>query len=96
MDNIKLAENKLQELINQYNLNEILTIDAVKDWIWREEGDDAFNGFNEKILDHFKDVRDIDEFNRILQIFNEAWNYFPHKCLNGKSPMQTTTESRNK
>ncbi len=94
MDNVELIEKKLQELINQNNLGGILTVEMIKDLIWHEEDDKAFNGFVQKTLGYFNDIKDIDELNRILQIFNDAWNYFPHKCLDGKSPMQAVGESK--
>jgi len=94
MDNVKSVENKLQELINQNNLGGILTVEMIKDLVWQEEDDKAFNGFIQKTLGYFNDIKDIDELNRILQIFNGAWNYFPHKCLDGKSPMQVVGESK--
>jgi len=95
MENVKSVENKLQKLIDQYKLGEVLTIGMIKDLIWCEEGDKAFNDFIEEAFGHFKDVKDINELNRILQVFNDAWNYFPHKSLNGKSPMQVVEESKN-
>jgi hypothetical protein len=88
VESIESVENKLQELINQYNLGSVLTVDVVKDLVWREEGDKAFNDFIEEAFGYFKDIKDVNELNRILQTFNDAWNYFPHKSLNGKSPMQ--------
>jgi len=95
MKNAESVENKLQELINQYNLGEVLTIDMIKDLVWREEGDKAFNSFIEKASNHFNNIKDVNELNRVLQVFNDTWNYFPHKCLNGKSPMQAVEESKN-
>lgn len=95
MESIKSVENKLQELINQYNLGKVLTVDVVKDLIWDEEGDEAFDNFIQRAFGYFKNVKDINELNSILQVFNDAWNYFPHKSLNGKSPMQVVAESKN-
>ncbi len=28
------------------------------------------------------------DLNEVLQITNDAWNYFSHKTLNGKSPFE--------
>lgn len=91
MESVVHVENKLKELISQYNLEKVLTVGAVKDLIWEEEGDEAFDGFIQKTFSYFKDVK---ELNSVLQVFNDAWNYFPHKCLNGKSPMQVTEEGK--
>jgi uncharacterized protein with von Willebrand factor type A (vWA) domain len=95
MESTESVENKLQELINQYNLGKVLTVDVVKDLVWDEEGDEAFDNFIQRTFGYFKGVKDINELNSILQVFNDAWNYFPHKSLNGKSPMQIVEESKN-
>ena len=92
--NTESVENKLQELIDRNNLGKILTIDTVKDLVWHEEGDKAFNEFTERVLGYFNNIRDVDELNGILQVFNDAWNYFPHKCLNGQSPAQVVGEDK--
>ena len=88
MENAESVTNKLQELIKQYDLEEILTIDMIKDLIWHEEGDKAFHDFIAEAFGYFKDIKDTNELNRVLQVFNDAWNYFPHKSLDGLCPME--------
>lgn len=51
-----------------------------------------------EIVEVFNKGQNIDELNQILGAVNDAWNYFPHKCLNGLCPMEKILEyqSRNK
>ncbi|MBI2450658.1 MAG: hypothetical protein HYV47_03965 [Candidatus Nealsonbacteria bacterium] len=94
MENIEAVKNKLQKLINQYNLDGTTIIDRVEDLVWNEEGDKAFSNFIQEAFKNFEDVKDIEELNRIMQVFNDAWNYLPHKCLNGKSPAEFLRDSK--
>lgn len=43
--------------------------------------------YQDKWMKYFVQVKSMDELNRVLQIFTNAWNYFPHKSLGGKSPV---------
>jgi len=88
---VELVEKNLQELLNEYGLSRKLTLEMIRDWTWNDEGEsamDASNRFQKKWFKYFSDIKDIDEFNRILQVFVDAWNYFPHKSLEGRSPDQ--------
>ena len=40
------------------------------------------------VAKYFPRVKKIEELSRIVKIFTDAWNYFPHKALQGKSPQQ--------
>ena len=85
-------EDKLKELISKNNLGEILTLDMIKDLIWREDGDKAFSEFTKKVISYFKNIKGINELNNIMQAFSDAWNYFPHKSLGGLSPTEKILE----
>ena len=88
---IESVENNLKNLLQKYRLDKKLTIEIIKDWISNDEGDgamDASNRFQKKWHKYFAKISDLDEFNHILQTFNDVWNYFPHKSLGGKSPDQ--------
>lgn len=54
---------------------------------------EAVNRFNKKCLRLFPEPADLDEANRILHVFMDAWNYFPHKALGGKSPNDRVQEA---
>ena len=79
--NPKQAENNLEQLIQNYKLSKKLSVAAVKDWALNDEGVsamDASNQFMKKWFKYFASIDDPDEFNCILQTFQDAWNYFPH------------------
>jgi tetratricopeptide (TPR) repeat protein len=59
-------------------------VEHVKDVIWHEKGSDDLT----KIISMFDRGGDISEIENILEIANDAWNYFPHKSLGGLSPME--------
>ena len=68
----------------------------VKKWVYEESGDPlgASHKFQDKFFEYFdKTGADINE---ILQIATDAWNYFPHKTLGGKSPEQIIKEYQKK
>jgi len=95
-------EQKLQKLIKDYNLEGKLTVEMIKNWIWQENGEtamEASNKFQKKVFNYFNNfnnLKSIDKLNEVLQIFNDAWNYFPHKSLGGKSPSQKVKEELKK
>jgi hypothetical protein len=54
--NKKSVEEKLQKLIDQYNLGEVLSVEKVKDRIFNDYGDsaiDASNRFQKKFFQLF-------------------------------------------
>jgi len=57
------------------------TFEDVKDAIYNETERDDMT----KIIAMF-DTGVGDELSNILDIVTDAWNYFPHKALGGKSP----------
>lgn len=89
----------MKKLLDNYGLSKKLTLEMIKNWIWNDEGDsamDAHNRFQQKWFKYFAKVKDTDELNKILQVFVDAWNYFPHKFLKGKSPDQVWQEELKK
>ena len=57
------------------------TFEDVKDAIYNETETDDMT----KIIVMF-DTGEADELSNILDVVTDAWNYFPHKALGGKSP----------
>ncbi|MBU4299498.1 hypothetical protein KJ636_05665 [Patescibacteria group bacterium] len=95
----KLVEERIQKLIDKYKLGEVLSIEKIKDWILNDYGEsamDASNIFQKKFFSYFKNVKDINEINGILQVATAAWNFYPHKSLSGKSPQQMVKEALKK
>jgi len=95
MKNAKIVEKNLSRLLKKYKLSEKLSLEMIKDWILNNEGEsamDASNRFQKKWYKYFARVKDIDEMNNVLRHFADAWNYFPHQSLGGKSPSQVMAE----
>lgn len=93
MQNLKSpqqVEKELRELIYKYELENRLTVEAVKDWVWNEQGAplEAVHEFQDKFINFFPEMENINELNDILSVAMDAWNYFPHKTLNGKAPFE--------
>lgn len=84
------VEKELQELIYKYELENRLTVEKIKDLVWSEQGSpmQAAHEFQEKFINFFPAVDDLDKSNGIIQVAMDAWNYFPHKILNGQSPSE--------
>lgn len=74
--------NLLKETKNDFDL------DYIKDIIYDEEDTDDLM----KAFAVFDKGGDISEMNNILELVNDAWNYFPHKCLNGLCPIEKILE----
>jgi len=85
---IAQVEKKLQSMIKKYGLEKKITVEKIKKWIYSSgtNARDASNTFLAKCLQVFPEFDDIDKMNGMLQVLSDAWNYFPHKSLGGKSP----------
>lgn len=91
MDSQETIKKELDELIEKYNLADKFTVDDVIDWIANEDEPDTMKAnreYQDKWMKYFVQAESVDKLNRVLQIFTNAWNYFPHKSLGGKSPVQ--------
>ena len=60
-------------------------LDDIRQIIYDEEDQDDLM----KIVAMFDRGGDASELENILELINDAWNYFPHKALNGLSPAET-------
>jgi len=60
------------------------TLDDVKDVIYNEESQNDLM----KVISMFDTGKIPDELENILELTNDAWNYFPHKTLKGLSPAE--------
>lgn len=63
-------------------------IEDIKDIIYNETGQESIR----KIIDNFDNGHNIEDLNKILNIISSAWNYWPHKSLNGLSPAEKSLE----
>ncbi len=60
------------------------SLEHIKDAIFNEEDTDDMM----KIVAMFDRGGDASELENILDLVSDAWNYFPHKILNGLSPAE--------
>ena len=68
------------------------TLDNVKEVIYNEEDQDDLT----KAISMFDTGKIPEELENILELTNDAWNYFPHKILKGLSPAEKILEYQNK
>lgn len=91
----KQVEDSLNALFAKYGLQEKITVDEIKKWIWNAKGGvmDAIHKYQKKCFELFPEPQSVDEFNNVMQTFTDAWNYFPHKELGGKAPNDLMREA---
>lgn len=82
----KEIEDAISKLLKETESK--LTSEGIKSAIYNENDVNDLN----KIIFSFDKGQNIDELNKIIQIINDAWNYFPHKCLDGLSPFEKFIE----
>ncbi len=82
-----------QEIINMLQETESdFSLEHVKDVIYNEEDSNDY----QHVVAMLDRGRDISELSNILELVSDAWNYFPHKALNGLSPTEKLLEYQNK
>ena len=83
-------EQDIVELLSRAKSD--FTLADVKEIICNEEGQDDLT----KAISMFDTGKIPDELENILELTNDAWNYFPHKILKGLSPAEKILEYQNK
>jgi len=78
----KEIEEELQEMLDERKSK--FDLNYIKKIIYNEQDDDCLM----QVVSIFDRGGDASELDNILEIVNDAWNYFPHKLLNGQSPME--------
>lgn len=82
-----------QELVGMLKETESdFTLDHVRDVIFHEEDNDDMM----KAVAMFDRGGDASELSNVLELVTDAWNYFPHKILDGISPAEKLLEHHNK
>ena len=79
-------EKSLSELIEQKKIN--ISVARIKGIIYNEKDHNDI----EKIVKEFDQNQELEEFKKILELINKAWNYFPHRSLKGLSPAEKVLE----
>ncbi len=79
-----------QELKAELNkIESDFTLDNIKEIIYHEEDQDDLM----KAFSVFDQGQDFSELQNLLELVNDAWNYFPHKKLNNKCPAEKFKET---
>jgi hypothetical protein len=84
-----LTEERIQHLLD--NVENAASLDTIKGLIYDFESDE-FKLYLFAMMKPFryKDIDDVDE--ATLQVIQDAWNYFPHRFLNGRCPAEVMAE----
>ncbi|HCC29093.1 MAG TPA: hypothetical protein DEQ03_03390 [Marinilabiliales bacterium] len=87
----------LTELISKKK-SKGLTVTMVKKMVENEDGDPkvSVNNYVMKTMKGFQNKKSVDELNKIVGIFMDFWNYWPHKSLGNKSPSDLITKEMEK
>lgn len=86
----KEIEQELVEMLQETGSD--FSLQDVKDVIFREEDNDDMM----KAVAMFDRGGDASELENILELVNDAWNYFPHKVLGGLSPAEKVLDYHDK
>ncbi len=79
-----LTEFRLEQLLN--DAESVVTIDKVKALVFEADNED-FRTYLAAMLSAIdSDVDDVEQ--AALQVIQDAWNYFPHRSLNGRCPAE--------
>lgn len=90
------VEKELKEFIEKFLPVGKMSVETVKKLVYEENGEplEAVHKFQDKFFEYFD--RTEADVNEVLQIAMDAWNYFPHKSLDDKSPHQVAQEYQKK
>ena len=90
----RAVEKRFLALAEKYHLQNTVTIEDIKKRIY-EAGDVEFRKDHVKFFEWatglFAEAKSSDDMNEVMRLFSDAWNVFPHKALDGKSPMDMLT-----
>ena len=86
----KEIEQELADMLKETGSD--FTLDRIRDAIFHEEETDDMT----KVVAMFDCGEDTTELENVLELVSNAWNYFPHKILNGLSPADKLLEYQNK
>ena len=86
----KEIEKELIDLIKEHKSP--FSLKDIKEIIYNEEDSDDLM----KVVRIFDRGGDASELDNILELATDAWNYFPHKALNGLSPTEVTKNQKNR
>ncbi len=84
----KSIEQKRKQLAQNYRklaqvTRSLLTFDEVLQLIYNEDGANPLDIFEQIKTKHLSQEQHIEA----MQLFNDMWNFFPHRMLNDNSPI---------
>jgi hypothetical protein len=82
----KEIEQELIEMLQETESD--FSLEHVKDVIYNEEDSNDY----QHVVTMFDRGGNISELSNIFELVSDAWNYFPHKALNGLSPTEKLLE----
>lgn len=85
----QIVTEKLAKLLQKLSLSNPITVDDIKEIIWNAKKSSGSSELFFLLTEQEKDQAIIDEAMHLAQ---DAWNYFPHRMLGGKSPYDLVTE----
>src|SRR3990167_11385637 len=86
----KEIEQELTDMLKETESD--FTLDHVRDAIFHEEDNDD----TMKVVAMLDRGGDASELSNVLELVTDAWDYFPHKALDGISPAEKLLEYQNK
>ncbi|MGH7204067.1 MAG: hypothetical protein ACREHC_06505 [Candidatus Levyibacteriota bacterium] len=84
----KVAE-QIEKLLEKLALPKPVTVEDIKDIIWNAQKNSGSTSLFSLLSPYAKDETTLQE---IMQLMQDAWNYFPHRMLGGKSPYDLMQE----
>lgn len=97
-NNMPAIEQQIEKLIKKHKIDNKLSVSEVKKWVFEADGAtplEAAGSFHQKVLEHFKKVKSAKERKEVMETFQNAWDFWPHKNLGNKSPQQVFLEKLN-
>lgn len=79
-------EKELLDTLEETESN--FRLEDIKKIIYNEEGQDDLT----QVISMFDTGRGAAELQNVLELVNNAWNYFPHKVIGGLSPAEKLLE----
>ncbi len=86
----KEVEKELLEMLKQTKSD--FGLDDIKKIVYNEDGQDSLTD----IIAMFDTGQGAAELQNVLELVNDAWNYFPHKIIGGLSPAEKLLEYQNR
>ena len=96
LKNQATIEKRLSQIIQKYKVENTLSVEQIRTWVAEEDGppNTTYKQFIQRAFAPFGHVQDGKDAQRIISVLNDAWNFFPHNSLAGKTPMETLQEER--